>query len=144
MIIPALPFSRIDNTVYRPKPESYPKILKTIGDHLRAWRIDNRLLQADTANILSVCEDTIVGWEMRGTIPAMRQMPGIIKVIGYLPVEIDASTLGGRITKYRYMRGLTPSEFGMLVSADSSTVRKWELNKNTPHGERKKLIENIV
>ena len=67
--IPALPFSQSKNTVPRPKPESYPKILKTIGDHIRTWRIDNHLLQAEIAILLSVCEDTVVGWEMRKTVP---------------------------------------------------------------------------
>jgi DNA-binding XRE family transcriptional regulator len=32
-----------------------------MGDHIRAWRIDNKLLQADVAKRLGVCEDTIAG-----------------------------------------------------------------------------------
>ena len=85
--IPALSFSQSKNTVLRPKPESYPKILKTIGDHIRAWRLDNNLIQADLAKILEVCEDTIVGWEMRGRKPAMKQIPGIIKLLGHISVK---------------------------------------------------------
>ena len=69
--------------VSRPKPVGYPKELKTIGDHIRAWRLDNNVLQADVANMLGVCEDTVVGWEVRGTIPKTRQMSGIIHMIGY-------------------------------------------------------------
>ena len=90
MIIPALPFSEIKRNVPLPKPIGYPKELKTIGDHIRAWRIDNNMTQEDVSKILKVCEDSVVGWENRGTIPAMRQMPGIISMIGYLPVEIDS------------------------------------------------------
>ena len=63
MDIPALPFSKMRERVTKPKPVSYPKELITIGDHLRAWRLDNGLLQSDVATILGVCEDSIVGWE---------------------------------------------------------------------------------
>jgi len=90
MGIPALPFSQKQNVVSRPKPEGYPKELKTIGDHIRAWRLDNHLRQADIAKLLSVCEDTIVGWEMRGTIPSGGQMPGIIRIIGDVPIQIGS------------------------------------------------------
>jgi DNA-binding XRE family transcriptional regulator len=113
--IPALPFSRRTNNVVRPKPESYPTVLETIGDHVRAWRMNNQLLQADVAKMLSVCEDTIVGWETKGIVPTIRQMPGIISMIRYLPVQIDTSTLGGQIKYYRFMHGLTSKEFGALI-----------------------------
>ena len=52
--------------------------------------------------MLSVCEDTIVGWEMREIVPTMLQMPGIINIIIYPLVQIDAATLGGRIGYYRF------------------------------------------
>lgn len=142
--IPALPFSKSTRTVPRPKPRSYPKELKTIGDHIRAWRIDNFLSQAEVAKILGVCEDSVVGWEMRGTIPAIQQIPGIIEMIGYLPVEIDTSTFGGRVTKYRYIKGLTPKEFGDLISADPSTVRDWEKGKNRPNNMKRKIVDFLL
>ncbi len=137
LAIPALPFSRMTRNVSRPKPKSYPKELKTIGDHIRAWRTDNFLSQAEVAKILGICEDSVVGWEMRGTIPAIKQMPGIIRMIGYLPVEIDTSTFGGRIINYRHIKGLTPREFGDLISADPSTVRNWENGKRSPSKKKK-------
>lgn len=83
--------------VSRPKPEGYPKELKTIGDRIRAWRLDNQLRQADIAKILGVCGDSVTGWESQGRKPALKQMPGIIKMIGYLPVKIDTSTFGEKI-----------------------------------------------
>ena len=142
--IPALPFSQSENTVSRQKPESYPKILQTIGDHIRAWRIDNHLLQRDIAKVLSVCEATIVGWEMRRTIPTMQQMPEIIKMLGYLPIKISVSTLGGKIIHYRYIHGLTPKEFGLFVSANPSTVRAWEANKHLPTKRKQERIEKLL
>ncbi|HSU27047.1 MAG TPA: helix-turn-helix domain-containing protein [Chitinophagaceae bacterium] len=118
--------------------------MNTVGDHIRAWRINNKLFQADIAKRLGVCEDTVVGWEMRNRKPTVKQMPGIIQMIGYLPIEVDASTFGGRITRYRYKHGLTPKELGLLLSADASTVRAWEAGKNMPHKSRIKDIEDAL
>lgn len=139
-----MPFSTYNQKVSLPKPIGYPKELKFIGDHIRKWRMDNNLQQANIARILKVCEDTIVGWENRGRNPSMKQIPEIAQMIGYLPVQFDLSTFGGRIKYYRYLKGFTPEEFGILVSADSSTVRAWELNKNKPHKSRREYIEKII
>jgi len=130
--------------VQKPRWAKYPKILKCIGDHIRKWRISNDFLQKDVAQILSVSIDTITGWEIGETTPAIRHMPKIIQMLGYFPLKIDCSTLGGRITYLRYLRGLTPKEFGRLFGADPSTVRAWESNKNTPQKNRKKEIERII
>jgi DNA-binding transcriptional regulator YiaG len=142
--IPALPFFKKESSSKRPKPNSYPKELKTMGDHIRAWRLKNNLLQSDISKLLSVCEDTIVGWEMRNTKPAVRQIPGIIQLIGYLPIEIDISSFGGRIASYRYKYGLTPRELGRLLSVDASTIRAWERGKNTSQTDRLKRIEETL
>lgn len=139
-----MPFSKRSITTPRPKPDSYPKELKTIGDHIRAWRIEKRLLQKDIARILGVCEDTVTGWETRSKNPMMCQMPGIFQMLGCFPIHFSVETFGGKITFYRYLKGITPKEFGLLVGADASTVRAWEANKNSPHMQRKKIIENII
>ncbi len=127
-----------------PKPEGYPKELNTIGDHIRAWRLDNKLLQVDVAEILSVCEDTVTGWEIRNTVPSIGQIPGIVKMIGYLPVRIDDSTFGGQIKKYRYEHGLTPEKFGELIPAHPSTVLAWEKGDHVPPKRIQRKIEFVL
>jgi DNA-binding transcriptional regulator YiaG len=102
------------------------------------------LLQAEVAKLLTVCEDTIVGWEMRGTNPRIQQMQGIIKMIGYNPVEIDISTFSGRIINYRYINGMSPKEFGKLIPADPSTVLDWEKRKHLPSKKKRLKIEAII
>jgi ribosome-binding protein aMBF1 (putative translation factor) len=81
---------------------------------------------------------------MRNIRPSARQIPVITQLIGYLPIEIDTSTFGGRIAMYRYEQGITPKELGLLVSADASTVRAWEAGKNTPHKNRIRYIEESL
>lgn len=134
----------MQNTIALPKPDGYPKVLKSIGDHIQAWRLDNHLQQSDVAKMLGVCEDSIVGWEMRGTIPTVRQIPGITKMIGYLPIDIDTSTLGGEIYYYRIMHGLNPKEFGALTPADASTILVREKGKHVPPKRKYKKIEEII
>lgn len=96
------------------------------------------------AEILSVCEDTVVGWENRGTIPAMRHMPTIIKMLGYFPINIKTNTFSGKITQFRFNRGMTFKEFGMLISADASTIRDWEDGKHIPSKRKKENIEALI
>ena len=50
----------------------YPKKMKTLGDHIRARRLDLGLLQKDVAGILGVSTDTITSWE-RGRIQPMHR-----------------------------------------------------------------------
>lgn len=121
-----------------------PKALNTIGDHIRAWRINNNLLQKDIAKMLQVTEDTITGWENGRVAPGISHIPKITQLLGYLPIQIDTSTLGGEITYFRYLNGLTPKEFGEKVGADPSTIRAWETGKNKPGGRRICLIESTI
>lgn len=94
--------------------------------------MDNHLLQKDVAKILGVCEDTIVGWEMRDTIPTIGQMPKIIKTIGYLPIDIDISTLGGKIKYYRYFNGISQEELAKELELNESTIFHYENNTHKP------------
>lgn len=84
--IPALPFTEMKSKAPLPNSVRYPSKLTTIGDHIKAWRLDNGLLQKDVAKILAVCEDSVTGWEVRGRSPSNKQIPGIIKIIGYFPI----------------------------------------------------------
>jgi ribosome-binding protein aMBF1 (putative translation factor) len=68
-------------------------------------------------------------------------MPRIINILKYLPIKIDASIFGGRITHDLYMSGLTRKEFGSLIPADSSTIREWENGKYIPSKKKRIIIE---
>lgn len=123
-----------------PAPKGMPKELKTIGDHIRAWRITNGLFQKDVASILGITEESLVRWE-RGTTPYMRYMPGIINMIGYVPLPIDTSTLGGKVWYCRCLLGETSREFGRRIPVDASTIRYWEIKKSVPLTHAQKVEE---
>ena len=44
-------------------PDGYPLNPKTIGEHMRKKRMDNRLMQSEVANIIGVSEESIWNWE---------------------------------------------------------------------------------
>lgn len=45
------------------KPRHYPKKLITLGDHIKATRLDRGLFQKDLAKLWDCTESTIYNWE---------------------------------------------------------------------------------
>lgn len=64
----------------------YPKQINSLGDHIRARRLDLKLLQRQVAGQVGVHELTITGWEGNATIPEVRYMPAIYSVPGVQPL----------------------------------------------------------
>jgi len=100
-ILPPLVFQAL-----RPKPPEYPKELKTLGDHIRARRLDLGLDQNEAARRMGVNPWTILNWEKANTQPHVRAYPAIMKFLGYCPAQYTKS-IGERIRLHRIHRGLT-------------------------------------
>ena len=64
-------------TAPKPKSPLYPKELKTLGDYLRTRRLDLHLRQSDVAELIGVCSDTIMKWELNQTEPAENNLKAI-------------------------------------------------------------------
>ena len=79
----ALPFCHFELRAARRKPANYPKEINSLGDHIRARRLDLNLLQKQAADEIGVHETTITGWEGNATVPEVRYMPAIIQFVGY-------------------------------------------------------------
>jgi predicted transcriptional regulator len=60
---PALPFCHVAIRAEKPKDSAYPSVLKTVGDRLRARRLDLGLYQKDVAKLLGVDECSVWNWE---------------------------------------------------------------------------------
>lgn len=76
----ALPFCHFELLASRPKPSQYPKQINSLGDQIRARRLDLKLLQKQVAEQIGVHELTITGWERNATVPEVRYMPAIIQL----------------------------------------------------------------
>ena len=89
-------------------------------------------MQKDVAKLIGVSEDCITNWENGRSEPQIQFMPKIIEFLGYVPIEVDTSTLGGRIRDYRIRHGLSYKKMGEVLGVDATTVgsREKELVKD--------------
>ncbi len=55
-------------------PDGYPVNPKSIGEHIRKKRMDNRLMQSDVANAIGVSEESIWNWENGRTTPSKKNL----------------------------------------------------------------------
>ncbi len=118
----ALPFCQIAIQAQKPKPDGYPEKLETVGEHLRARRLDLFLFQKDVAKILNVSTCTIENWELGRSFPMKGQLPKVIKFLGedstYVPIEI---MLGLKLKKYRRKHSLTQKVLAKQVGIGLNT-----------------------
>jgi len=115
-----------------------------IGQHIRKRRIELNLKQSDIATMFDVCEDSITAWENGRYDPQVAQYPKIIAFLEYSPFQIDDSTLGGRIKKYRFQNGLSREKFADMIGVDQTSVLAWEANGRKPIKGKMKLLEKIL
>jgi len=65
-----LPFCHLVIKAEKPKDSRYPSEIRTLGDQLKARRLDLELYQKDVAKLLGVDVTTIWNWENNRTNPA--------------------------------------------------------------------------
>ncbi len=123
----ALPFCHI--TLSAQKPTKLPRILNTIGDHIKKRRLELGLYQAQVAEMIGVDECTVTNWEKNRTTPTLRCLPKIIEFLGYDLTGGDACTLGRRLVQYRKCRGMTQKELARLIGIDPTTLGRLETKR---------------
>jgi len=121
-----LHFCDVTLSAKKPISETYPKTLKTIGDHLRKRRLDLKLFQKDVANQLGVTTSTITNWEKNRTSPRLYLMPKVFEFLGYFPFESNALSLRDQVKAYRIREGLSLRRMAKILGADPDTVARWE------------------
>ena len=68
--------------------EKYPNVLNTIGDHVRAVRLQRGMLQREVAELIGVRRGTINKWERNRGEPRAADVPKIIRFLGYEPLSL--------------------------------------------------------
>ena len=129
----ALPSYHIQLNAQKPPPPSYPRELKTIGDHLRKRRLDLGLLQREVSERLDIDETTICNWEINCNLPQIRFIPQIIAFLGYDPHdENPPKDLAQRIILTRRRLGMTQKELAQHLGIDVGTLGRWERGIRQP------------
>jgi transcriptional regulator with XRE-family HTH domain len=126
----------------RPLPPSYPKELKTIGDHLRKRRLDLKLHQKDVAKAIGVSKATVLNWE-HGVEPEVAHVPQIIQFLGYVPFDCPEDPIG-RLAYFKKVKGLSYSRLGKLMGRGPEQLTHWMTGRNMPGSKSLKMIEQFL
>lgn len=82
--------------------------LETLGDEIKAKRLDLGLQQQDVAQMLDVSTERVLGWEKNEHQPLIRKFKVIIEFLGFDPTAgTERTTLGACLIQARRVRGLT-------------------------------------
>jgi transcriptional regulator with XRE-family HTH domain len=143
-VIPALPFCHVTLKTQKPLDPSYPKSLKTFGDHLKKRRLDLGLLQKEVAEKIGVDEASVHNWERNLTAPSLGLMPRVLEFLGYIPFQMETGSLGEKIKSYRWVLGLSQKALAKQLKIDPCTLARWEKGKGRPLKELLNSIHNLV
>lgn len=129
--------------MHMPLGNKYIHEPKTIGEQIRNRRLELGLLQKDIAQLVGVTEDCVTLWENNQSEVRVSNMPKVIQFLGYIPIAINTSTIGGRIKMYRICNGLSHKKFGKLISVDATTVGAWENGCQKPLKQHLKQLDML-
>jgi transcriptional regulator with XRE-family HTH domain len=138
-----LPFCHLELRAARRKPANYPKQINSLGDHIRARRLDLNLLQKQVAVQIGVHEMTISGWEGNATVPEVRYMPAIIQFLGYNPLAA-ANSFHEALAATRRALGLSQRKMAAKLGVDPATLMGWEVGRHKPTGKSLDRIAGVL
>jgi transcriptional regulator with XRE-family HTH domain len=122
----------------RPPDSDYPAELRTLGDHIRARRLDLGLLQKDVGSMVGASTASVTGWELHQRQPELRFLPSIIAFLGYDPTVIGADAdIGRRLVSVRRARGITQEALAAFLGIDPSTLGEWEAGRRRTRPSRR-------
>jgi len=128
----ALPFAHLALKTPKPRNPAYPEHIKTLGDHLRARRLDLGMHQKDVAALVNATTSTITNWEKGRTSPTLELMPKVIEFLGYNPTRAQEDTWGQRMKRIRIERGFSLKVLASKLGVDPQTVASWEEGRSQP------------
>lgn len=126
----------------RPKNPKYPNELITLGDHIRAKRLDLELEQQDVAKVFGVDTCSINNWDLNRFQPAIRYYPTIDDFLGYCIIQYP-KTEGERLRLFRIHRGWSTKKLAEFLGVDTSSVQSWESGEHEPTRSSKEKMEKL-
>ena len=115
----------------------------SLGDHVRAVRLERGLLQVEVAQEIGVERGTINKWECNRGEPTAPDIPRIIRFLGYDPLP-EAETLQDRMKAWRQRAGLSATAAAKRLGVGKATWAAWERGAMTPSAESREAIENLM
>jgi len=127
------------------KPSGYPSELRTIGDHLKAKRLDLGLFQKDVASELNISPATLSRWELGISSPYDMHCGAIRKFLGYDPLSANKpSTVDELLTDKRRELGWSLGKAAKYFGVSRSAVTDWEKGKTIHHVNHRRLVAKFL
>jgi len=115
--------------------KGYPVQPKTVGEHIKKRRLDLGLKQTEVAARLGIHFTSLQLWERGVGDPGVKPLPDIIRFLGYVPFQCEA-TPGSRISFLRRCSGKTQEELAEMISCNPDTIGRWESNLSNSSRKR--------
>ena len=138
-----MPFCHADLRASKPSSIHYPQGINTLGDHIRARRLDLKLLQKQVADYIGVAYATITNWEGNTTSPEIRYIPAIVRFLGYGP-QTPANSFSERLVTVRRTLGLSQRKMAKKLGVDPASILGWEAGRHQPTGKSLDLIGKVL
>jgi DNA-binding transcriptional regulator YiaG len=74
--------SRAHIPVERSPRKAFPTTVKTLGDHIKAKRVEKGLTQRELAQTMNVCRDYIQDWERDRRMPSAGDWKKLVEILG--------------------------------------------------------------
>jgi transcriptional regulator with XRE-family HTH domain len=99
--------------------------MRTLGDHLRAKRLDLGLTQRGVAERIGASKASVLNWETDRFPPDLASIPAILCFLGYDP-RPEGETLGEKLHRARTARGITQKKLAKQINLDQGTLSSVE------------------
>ena len=117
----------------KPKSETYPAALRTLGDHFRAKRLGLGFLQKQVAEQIGADETSVYNWESNRIEPAVRLIPSIHLFIDYCPYT-PGLPVSEWLKLVRQGLGYSQERMARALDVDEGAWRRREVGKRLPSG----------
>lgn len=111
----------------------------TIGEHLRARRLELELTQQAAADHLGFSVGTVLNWERHRTQVPVQAVPAVIAFLGYDPFP-SPRTLSERMAAKRRSMGWSIKEAAEALGVDEGTWGAWEREAVKPWTRYEQLL----
>ena len=131
MVVATLPFCKFSVTTCKLKPYGYPMPAKTIGERLRALRMDQGLTQSCMAKKLGCSPHTLRKWEKNIISPIAKNDYQLAEVLGQNLFE-KSSKIREEIKRFRREKGWSRRRLSEEMGIHPNSIYKWEKGLSFP------------
>ena len=123
--------------------ERYPEGRETLGDHIRAVRMERGMLQREVAQVIGVRRGTINKWECNRGEPRAVDVPRIIELLGYEPWP-EPNSLIAEMRVWRLRLGLSARAAARRLGVGEATWAVWERGAVSPGERSREQIARLI